>query len=101
MKTPFPLPSASKRPVELQKATAALQAESSAYTPAAAPPKSCLEWYNVEQLEAMSDISKWTWRRWAQTGKIESAKVSTRLLVSRDEYERIMREATRPRSNTG
>jgi len=56
------------------------------------------EWYSVEQLEAISDISKWTWRRWAQTGKIASAKVSSRLLISRSEYERIMREATRPRN---
>jgi hypothetical protein len=55
------------------------------------------EWHSVEELEKFSGISKWTWRRWAQTGRIASAKVSTRLLISRSEYERIMREATRPR----
>jgi hypothetical protein len=59
----------------------------------------CQEWYSVEQLETISDISKWIWRRWAQTGKIASAKVSSRLLISRSEYERIMREATRPRNS--
>jgi hypothetical protein len=55
------------------------------------------EWHSVEELEQFSGISKWTWRRWAQTGRIASAKVSSRLLISRSEYERIMREATRPR----
>jgi hypothetical protein len=99
---------ASKRPAKLQKATAALQAESSASkrpaaatpTPAAAPPTSCLEWFSVEQLEAISGISKWTWRRWCQIGKVASAKVSTRLLISRAEYERTMDEATRPRNES-
>jgi Helix-turn-helix domain len=67
--------------------------------PAALPAAPGREWYSVEQLEAISDISKWTWRRWAQTGKIASAKVSSRLLISRSEYERIMREATRPRKS--
>lgn len=62
-------------------------------------PAELQEYFNVEQLEARSGghISKWTWRRWAQTGKIASAKVSTRLLISRSEYERVMNEATRPR----
>jgi hypothetical protein len=54
------------------------------------------EWFSVDQLEAISNISKWTWRRWAQTGRIESLKVSTRLLISRAEFERIMSEAVRP-----
>jgi hypothetical protein len=54
------------------------------------------EWYSVDELEPMTSISKWTWRRWAHLGIISSAKVSTRLLISRSEYERIMREGTRP-----
>jgi predicted site-specific integrase-resolvase len=61
------------------------------------PAESCQEWFSVEQLEARSGISRWTWRRWCQQGKIASAKVSTRLLISRAEYERVMAEATRPR----
>lgn len=55
------------------------------------------EWLSVDQLEAISGISVWTWRRWAQTGKIASHKVSTRLLISRSEFERLMQESLRPR----
>jgi hypothetical protein len=56
-----------------------------------------VEWFSVDQLEAISGISVWTWRRWAQNGKIASAKVSTRLLISRAEFERVMQDALRPR----
>jgi hypothetical protein len=56
------------------------------------------EWFSVEQLELLSPISKWTWRRWAQTGVVASAKVSTRLLISRAEFDRVMAEASRPRA---
>lgn len=56
------------------------------------------EWLNVDHLEALTGghVSKWTWRRWAQEGKIASAKVGRRLLISRKEYERIMQVSTRP-----
>jgi hypothetical protein len=57
-------------------------------------------WLSVEELEALSGISRWTWRRWAQRGTIASAKVSTRLLVSRLEFDRVMAEASRPRANS-
>jgi hypothetical protein len=64
---------------------------------AATLPTELQDWNSVDQLEPISGISKWTWRRWCQTGKVASAKVGSRLLISRAEYERIMIEATRPR----
>ncbi|MGH9652467.1 MAG: helix-turn-helix domain-containing protein [Bryobacteraceae bacterium] len=45
---------------------------------------------------AETDLSPWTWRRWAYEGKISSVKVGTRLLIPREEVERLMAEGLRP-----
>jgi hypothetical protein len=90
--------------LEIAKLAAAIAAllKGSAGSPGTAatvlkPPPELQDWNSVDQLEAISGISKWTWRRWAQDGKVSSAKVSSRLLISRGEYLRVMSDATRPR----
>ena len=47
--------------------------------------------------EELSSISRWTWRRKAYDGEIESSKVGGRLLIPLDEIERVIKEGTRPR----
>jgi excisionase family DNA binding protein len=53
--------------------------------------------FSVCELEAMSGVSRWTWRRWAYSGKIESVKLGTRLLIRLSAVERIVAENTRTR----
>jgi hypothetical protein len=54
------------------------------------------EFFGVDELETKSGLSRWTWRRWAYAGKVTSVKVGKRLLIPGSEYERLMREGTRP-----
>jgi hypothetical protein len=50
----------------------------------------------VDQAEAMSGLSRWTWRRWAYEGKIASVKAGKRLLIPMAEFDRVMSEGYRP-----
>ncbi len=51
----------------------------------------------VSEAEAISGVSKWTWRRWAYDGKISSVKLGSRLLIPASEISRLVAENTRPR----
>ena len=51
----------------------------------------------VSEAEAISGVSKWTWRRWAYDGKIASVKLESRLLIPVSEISRLIAENTRPR----
>jgi hypothetical protein len=51
---------------------------------------------SVADAEAMSSISKWTWRRWAYEGKVASVKLGRRLVIPVAEIERLVTEGTRP-----
>jgi excisionase family DNA binding protein len=55
------------------------------------------EYLGVQEAEAVTGISKWTWRRWAYDGKIESLKLGKRLLIPRLEIDRLVSAGTRPR----
>jgi excisionase family DNA binding protein len=51
----------------------------------------------VAEAEALTGLSRWTWRRWAYNGKVESVKLGKRLLIPRAEIARLVAENTRPR----
>jgi len=51
----------------------------------------------VAEAEALTGVSKWTWRRWSYDGKIASVKLGKRLLIPASEIERLVTENTRPR----
>ena len=55
------------------------------------------EYASVDQCEIISGVSKWTWRSYAYSGKIESYKVGSRLLIPLSEVRRILAEGRRPR----
>jgi excisionase family DNA binding protein len=55
----------------------------------------------VAEAEALTGISKWTWRRWSYDGKIASVKLGKRLLIPVSEIERLVIENTRPRLPEG
>jgi excisionase family DNA binding protein len=55
------------------------------------------EYLGVEDAEAVTGISRWTWRRWAYDGRIESVKLGTRLLIPRRAIDNLVTSATRPK----
>jgi len=54
------------------------------------------ELYGVAEAEAMTGISRWTWRSYAYRGKVASVKLGKRLLIPRAEIDRLIAEGTRP-----
>lgn len=52
---------------------------------------------SVDDAEALTGVSKWTWRRWAYSGKVASSKLGKRLLIPTSEIHRLMQEGSRPR----
>lgn len=50
----------------------------------------------VDQAGELTDLSPWTWRRWAYAGRVASVKLGARLLIPRSEVTRIISENTRP-----
>jgi len=54
------------------------------------------EYVSVAGAEAMTNRSRWTWRRDAYQGKIASVKIGAKLLIPIAEIRRIMAENTRP-----
>ena len=42
-------------------------------------------------------MSRWTWRRYAYNGVVDSIKIGKRLLIASSEIERLVSEGTRPR----
>jgi excisionase family DNA binding protein len=55
------------------------------------------ELLGMAEAEAMTGVSRWTFRRWAYAGKISSVKLGNRLMISRVELDRVIAEGTRPR----
>jgi len=55
----------------------------------------------LEQAQIISGVSRWTWRKWARTGVIDSLKVGGlrggRLLIPIGEVRRMLSEHFRPR----
>jgi helix-turn-helix protein len=54
------------------------------------------EFCSVDTAEAMTGISRWTWRSWAYKGRIGSCKAGRRLLLPLTEVRRILAEGYRP-----
>jgi len=55
-----------------------------------------LEYLGVDNAEAMTGVSRWTWRRWAYDRKIASVKLGKRLLIPVSEIRRVVEEGLRP-----
>ena len=50
----------------------------------------------VDTAARMTDMSVWTWRKYAYTGRIASVKIGKRLLIPLAEVERVLAEGLRP-----
>lgn len=55
------------------------------------------DYLGVAEAEAITGVSRWTWRRWAYDGKVASVKLGSRLLIPSAEISRMIEENTRPR----
>jgi hypothetical protein len=55
------------------------------------------ELVSVQGAETMTGRSRWSWRRDAYEGRIESVKLGARLLIPVSEIRRVVAENTRPR----
>jgi hypothetical protein len=55
------------------------------------------EFLSVQSAEIMTGRSRWSWRRDAYEGRIESVKLGSKLLIPVSEIKRIISENTRPR----
>jgi excisionase family DNA binding protein len=55
------------------------------------------DYLGVAEAEALTGVSRWTWRRWAYDGKVASVKLGKRLLIPGAEITRLVEENTRPR----
>jgi len=55
------------------------------------------EYLGVADAEALTGISRWSWRRWAYDGKVSSVKLGKRLLIPTSEISRLVDEGMRPR----
>ena len=52
---------------------------------------------SVDECQAVTGLSSWWWRRAAYAGRVESVKISNRLLIPVEAVDRIIAENTRPR----
>ena len=55
------------------------------------------EYVGVDEAEAFSGRSRWTWRKDCYEGRVASCKVGRRLLIPMSEIKRVMQEGMRPR----
>jgi hypothetical protein len=55
------------------------------------------ELMGMAEAEDMTGRSRWSWRRDAYNGRIESVKIGRRLFVPVSEIRRVIAEGTRPR----
>ncbi len=55
------------------------------------------EFVSVAEAEALTGVSRWTWRVYAYKGRVSSVKVGKRLLLPVTEVRRILSEGNRPR----
>jgi Helix-turn-helix domain len=51
----------------------------------------------LEDAEASTGISRYTWRRWAYDRKVSSVKLGKRLLIPVSEIDRLIAEGMRPK----
>lgn len=58
------------------------------------------DYLGVAEAEALTGVSRWTWRKWAYEGRIESVKLGTRLLIPSAEIARLVAANTRRRAET-
>jgi hypothetical protein len=56
---------------------------------------------SVKEAEEYSGLSAWFWRRAAYAGRVESAKIGSRLLIPVSEIDRVLSEGKRPRLESG
>ena len=54
------------------------------------------KYFGVDQAEAYSGISKWTWRRMAYDGRIASTKMGKRLLLLVADVDTVLAKGYRP-----
>jgi hypothetical protein len=54
------------------------------------------EFVSVKEAKALTGISDWTWRGWADTGVCASVKIGHRLLIPVSEIQRLLSEGLRP-----
>lgn len=58
-----------------------------------------VRWISVDEAEAITGRSKWSWRRSAYGGDIGSSKVGRRLFLRLDEVQAFMAAGYRPAVN--
>jgi hypothetical protein len=51
------------------------------------------ELLTVVEAEAMTGVSKWSWRKWAYAGVVSSVKLGSRLLIPVSEIDRLIARA--------
>ena len=57
------------------------------------------EFLSCDEAEILSSVSRWTWRKMAYDGRIESVKIGSRLLLPIREIQRVLREGARKRKD--
>ena len=55
------------------------------------------ELLGMDEVEAMTGRSRWSWRRDCYSGAVASVKIGRRLLLPISEVRRVIKESTRPR----
>jgi excisionase family DNA binding protein len=58
------------------------------------------DYLGVAEAEALTGVSRWTWRRWSYDGRIASVKLGKRLLIPAAEIQRLVTAGTRPALQT-
>jgi hypothetical protein len=54
------------------------------------------EYLSVEGCERLTNLSRWTWRRYAYSGRVASSKVGGRLVIPVSEVHRVLQAGMRP-----
>jgi excisionase family DNA binding protein len=54
------------------------------------------EYLGVAEAEALTGVSRWTWRRMAYDGRVTSVKIGKCLLIPTSEIARLVAKNTRP-----
>lgn len=54
------------------------------------------EFVSVKEAKALTGISDWTWRGWADSGICASVKMGHRILIPTSEIQRLLSEGLRP-----
>ena len=63
--------------------------------------KGTARYIGVEKAEEVYGLSRWTFRRWAYSGRLGSCKISKRLLLSVEDIDRLFAEGYRAASREG